>query len=125
MTDRRIEELVSKLLRVGVTLAGSVVFAGGVYYLARHGSEAANYRVFHGAENVDRSVGRIVPAALGLRARSVIQLGIVLLIATPIARVAFSLVAFAMEKDRTYMIVTAIVLAILTYSLVSGAVHAG
>ena len=56
------------------------------------------------------------------RGRGVIQLGLLLLIATPIARVAFSVVGFALERDRMYVVFTLIVLAILLYSLLgSGA----
>ena len=46
-----------------------------------------------------------------------IQLGLLLLIATPVARVAFSLVAFIRQRDRTYIVITTIVLGLLLYSL--------
>jgi uncharacterized membrane protein len=56
------------------------------------------------------------------RGRSLIQLGLLLLIATPIARVVFSIVGFAIERDRMYVAFTLIVLAVLLYSLLgSGA----
>jgi uncharacterized membrane protein len=58
-----------------------------------------------------------VQSALALEGRGLIQLGLLLLIATPIARVAFSIVAFALEKDRMYVGFTAIVLTILLYSI--------
>ncbi len=51
-----------------------------------------------------------------------IQLGLLLLIATPIARVAFSVVGFAIERDRMYVVFTLIVLAILLYSLLGSGV---
>jgi uncharacterized membrane protein len=51
------------------------------------------------------------------RGRGLIQLGLLFLIATPIARVAFSIVGFAIERDRMYVVFTLIVLAILLYSL--------
>ena len=51
---------------------------------------------------------------------SIVQLGVVLLIATPIARVAFTLVAFAIQRDRTYVIITLIVLGLLLYGLLFG-----
>ncbi len=123
VTDRSIERMVSVLLRTGVLLAGSVVLAGGIYYLARHGNETVDYRTFHGQPSIDRIVGEIVRGAIQLRGRSIIQLGILLLIATPIARVAFSLVGFALEGDRKYVAITSIVLGILLYSLISGAVQ--
>ncbi len=124
VSDRSIERLVSVLLRTGVLVSGAVVLGGGLYYLLRHGGEAADYHTFHGQPSVDRSVAEIVKSAFALRPRSIIQFGVLLLIATPIARVAFSLVGFALEKDRTYVVITAIVLAVLLYSLISGAVQA-
>jgi uncharacterized membrane protein len=123
ITDASIERMVSVLLRTGVVISGVIVFFGGMYYLARHGYERADYRTFHGEPSIDRLAGQIFAGALAFRGRSIIQLGLLLLIATPIARVAFSLVAFALERDRTYVVITAIVLTILLYSLISGALQ--
>jgi uncharacterized membrane protein len=123
ITDLTIERIVSVLLRTGVVISGLIVFLGGVYYLVRHGHEYADHRTFHGEPSVDRIAGQIIAGAMALRARSIIQLGLLVLIATPIARVAFSLVAFALERDRTYVVITAIVLMVLLYSLVSGALQ--
>lgn len=123
ITDTGIERLVSVLLRTGVLLSGVIVLAGGLYYVARHGGETADYHTFRGQPSIDRIVIQIVGGALALRARSIIQFGILVLIATPIARVAFSLVGFAFERDRAYVTITAIVLAILLYSLISGAMR--
>ncbi len=122
-TDERIEQVVSILLRTGVLIAGAVVFVGGIYYFARHASEPVNYRTFHGEPEVDRILHRIVAGAFTLRGRSIIQLGVVLLLATPIARVAVSLVGFALQRDWTYVLITAIVLGVLLYSLVGGALQ--
>lgn len=117
ITDERIEIIVANLLRTGVLLSASVVLFGGIGYLLHHGHEIANYHEFHGAPEQYRNLAGTVHAAIHFDWRAVIQFGLLLLIATPVARVAFSLMAFALEKDRTYMIVTAIVLAILIYSL--------
>jgi uncharacterized membrane protein len=68
-------------------------------------------------------VGQILAGAVALRARSIIQLGLLILIATPIARVAFSFIGFALERDRSYLFITAIVLTILLYSLINGALQ--
>jgi len=70
---------------------------------------------------VHRIIGQIAASAFALRAQSVIQLGILALIATPILRVAVSLVGFAMERDVKYVGITALVLALLLYSLIEGA----
>jgi uncharacterized membrane protein len=116
-TDKTIEEIVGNLLRVGVSLSAFVVSMGAVIYLARHGREPANYRVFHGEPSDLRSLSGIVRDAFHLRDRGIIQLGLLLLIATPVARVAFSIWGFAEEHDRLYMIFTGIVLIVLLYSL--------
>jgi uncharacterized membrane protein len=123
VNDRSIELMVSNLLRTGVTIAGLVVLAGGIYFVLRHGNEPADFGTFHGAAAADRIVGEIVASAFALRARSIIQLGVLLLIATPVLRVALSLVGFALERDWHYVVITAIVLGVLLYSLISGALH--
>ena len=120
-TDHRVETIVGNLLRVGVILSALIILAGGVVFLARHGTEPANYRIFRGEPSDLRQVRGIVRTAVGLRGRGIIQLGLLLLIATPIARVAFSLFGFAEEKDRMYMAFTGIVLIILLYSLIGTA----
>jgi len=123
MTDRSIERTLSVLLRAGVLLSGLIVLAGGAYYLAAHGGEPANYGVFAGQPAADRIIGKIVAGAFAWRAPSVIQLGILALIATPILRVAVSLVGFAIERDAKYVGITALVLTLLLYSLFEGARH--
>jgi uncharacterized membrane protein len=122
VTDQSIERMISKLLLAGVLASGVIVLSGGIYYVLRHASETTNFHTFHGQPSVDRLAGQILGGVIALRARSIIQFGILVLIATPILRVAVSLVGFALEGDRRYVIVTTVVLAVLLYSLVSGAV---
>ena len=119
-TDQRVEELIGTLLRVGVALAAAVVLFGGTVYLVRHGLAAPQYHVFMGEPTDLRTISGIVKDALTFRGRGLIQLGLLLLIATPIARVAFSVVAFAIQGDRLYVVVALIVLAVLIYSLTGG-----
>ncbi len=115
--DLRIEIIIGTLLRTGVILAASVVLLGGVLYLVRHGHEIASYRTFHGEPESLKSPKDIVHGVFGVKAQAIIQLGLLLLIATPVARVAFSAVAFAIEHDYMYVVITLIVLAVLSYSL--------
>jgi uncharacterized membrane protein len=117
--DLRIEIIIGTLLRTGVILAAAVVLFGGVLYLVRHGHEIPDYRTFHGEPESLKSPKDIVHGAFGMSARAIIQMGLLLLIATPVARVAFSAVAFAIEHDYMYVVITLIVLAILSYSLFS------
>ena len=117
--DLKIEIIIGTLLRTGVILAASVVLFGGVLYLVRHGHEVANYSTFHGEPESLKSPKDIVHGVFEVSARAIIQLGLLLLIATPVARVAFSAVAFAIEHDHMYVVITLIVLAVLSYSLFS------
>ena len=105
---------------MGVTLAAAVVLFGGTVYLVRHGCAAPQYHVFVGEPTDLRTVSGIVKDALAFRGRGLIQLGLLLLIATPVARVAFSVAAFAIQRDRLYVVVTLIELAVLMYSLTGG-----
>jgi uncharacterized membrane protein len=116
-TDRKVEDLVGSLLRAGVFLAALIVFCGAIVYLAKHGAEAADYRVFHGEPNQLRTISGVLREALAFQGRGIIQLGLLLLIATPVARVALSIIGFAAERDRMYAGFGVIVLLILLYSL--------
>jgi uncharacterized membrane protein len=115
--DQRLERVISVVLRTGVMLSAAIVFLAGVCYMIRHGNEVANYHVFQSTPKEYRSVGAIVHAMGPSDCRAIIQFGLLLLIATPIARVAFSLVGFALERDWTYVVITSIVLAVLIYSI--------
>lgn len=119
-TEHQIEQLVGNLLRYGVLLATTVVLVGGILYLIRHGGEAPHYQFFRDEPSAFRTPEGVATAALAGRRRGIIQLGLLLLIATPVARVALSLLAFVRQRDFTYIIVTAIVLAGLLYSLIPG-----
>jgi uncharacterized membrane protein len=116
-TDQRVALLVGSLLRYGVLLAATVVATGGLLYLARHGGEPVTYHVFHGEPHALRNIPGIISSVSGFGARGIIQLGLLLLIATPVARVAFSALGFLLERDRMYVVVTLIVLTTLLYSL--------
>jgi len=116
-TDQRIENMVGNLLRAGVMTAAGVVLLGGLIYLIRHGRDHADYRVFRGEPSDLRNLSGMIHSALGFHGRGIIQLGLLLLIATPVARVALALWGFAEERDRMYVTFTAIVLVILLYSL--------
>jgi uncharacterized membrane protein len=120
-TDKTIEDDIGRLLQAGVFLSAFVVFCGACIYLVRHGRSPVDYHTFHSLPPDSRTVAGIVRGALSLRGRGIIQLGLLLLIATPIARVAFSILGFAEERDRMYVLFAAIVLAVLLYSLIGSA----
>src|SRR5216110_3944629 len=118
-TDQRVEDIIGNLLRAGVILSALVVFVGAIVYLARHGQEPADYRIFRGEPSDLRHISGIVRDAFAFQGRGIIQLGLLLLIATPVARVAFSIFGFMAEKDRLYAVFAMIVCMVLLYSLVA------
>jgi uncharacterized membrane protein len=121
MDDHRLENMIGQFLRAGVLLAAATVFAGGVLYLARHHANAANFHTFVAGGADMRSVSGILRAAGQGSSVAIMQVGLLLLILTPITRVAIAVVGFLLEKDRLYAVVSLIVLGILAFSLV----HAG
>lgn len=118
--QHRVEQAMGMLLRIGVLSAALVAGVGGAWFLMQHGASAADYGTFRGEASQLNSIGAIVTGAFQGQSRAIVQLGLLLLIATPIARVFFSLVAFVLQRDRLYTIVTSIVLAVLLFSLIFG-----
>ncbi|MFB2895856.1 DUF1634 domain-containing protein [Aerosakkonemataceae cyanobacterium BLCC-F50] len=118
-TDQQIDITISALLRVGVTLAAAIVIVGGILYLIHNGHSIPEDHVFRGEPADLRQVPGVLNEVLALHGRGIIQLGILLLILTPVARVAFSVFAFWQQRDRLYIIVTLIVLVILVHGLLS------
>jgi uncharacterized membrane protein len=111
MTDQRMDQIIAKLLRAGIVVAATLVLAGGIAYVASSGRTTPDYTQFH-PDLRGLSALRTLPWPERL-----IEAGLLVLIATPVARVVFSLAAFAIEGDRMYMCFTAIVLAVLLYSI--------
>lgn len=117
LNNKQVEIFIGQVLRTGVLLASFVTVIGFGIYLAGHAAVAPHYHTFHSVSGVLRSVHQLVPAAFHGNPLAIIQLGVLLLIATPVARVAFLVGAFALERDRLYVIVSGLVLVILLYSI--------
>jgi uncharacterized membrane protein len=98
--------------------SGLLVAVGGAVYLSRHALEQPSYHAFESEPEFLRSVHGIVTDAMTFDGRGVIQLGLLVLIATPIARVLFSVVGFVRQRDWLYVSITAVVLALLAVSLI-------
>jgi uncharacterized membrane protein len=119
LTDKEMETEIGQMLRIGVSLSAVVVFLGGVLYL-RSERGVPDYVHFHAMADRLRTIRGVLHGVARFDAASVIQLGIFLLIATPVVRVMLCVVGFARQRDRLYVGVSALVLAILSYSLVAG-----
>jgi uncharacterized membrane protein len=118
--EARFEQFLGNLLRAGVLLSASVVLLGSVLYLVRHGAEPRGDEVFRSEPSGLRHPLEVVENAVRLDDRAIIQLGLLLLVATPVARVIFSVFGFLRDRDFTYVTLTLIVLAVLVYSLFFG-----
>jgi uncharacterized membrane protein len=116
--DQRVERAIGALLQAGVVLAALVTLVGIVLYLGAEGRRLADSRVFRGEPFDLRSASAIVAGALAGHRDAIVQAGVLILIATPVARVVLSLLAFAVRRDRTYVLVTLAVLAVLLWGLV-------
>lgn len=117
MDDRHLETIIGNLLRAGVLLAAAIVSVGGVLYLFQHHSDTVRYQKFTAGGDDVRTLAGIVRSASHMNSEGLIQLGLLLLIATPVARVALAVVGFSLERDRMYVAVSVLVLGILVFSL--------
>jgi uncharacterized membrane protein len=117
MNDQRLENIIGQLLRAGVLLAAVIVFAGGVGLLIQHPHERVDYQHFVAGGPDIRTVRGIAHSAFTLESRGIIQFGLLLLIATPVARVVMAVIGFSLERDWMYVVVSAIVFAVLLASL--------
>jgi len=115
--EQKLEALIANLLRAGVVASAFLVLAGAVLYLMKSPWARVSYRSFHGEPQQLKTAHGVVRYAFSGNALGIMQLGLLLLIATPIARVISSAVAFALEGDRMYLLFTLLVLAVLLYSL--------
>src|SRR5665647_1632830 len=116
--DKNLEILMGNMLRYGVLISGLFVFSGAVLYLVQHGSEVPQYHLFSGEPYRLIHLRQIFKNAVEGHAKSIIQFGLLFLIATPIARIIFSIIGFIIEKDYLYVAITTIVLLVIISSLV-------
>lgn len=107
---RQAELIISNVLRGGVLLSAAIIALGVVLFYARYltGDSPAN-----AATTFPASLGQVGAGLAHGNPLAVITLGLLILLATPVFRVAVSIVAFALERDQQYVIITLIVLAIL------------
>ena len=113
--DRRMEIIMGRLLQVGVLLASFVMLIGGILYVRQHHAGIPDYKVFKSEPQELRHIGGVMRGVVAGDPAAFIQLAVLLLIATPVARVVFALIAFGMERDKLYVGVSALVLAVLLF----------
>lgn len=119
-TDPEIDRRMGRLLQVGVMTAAGLMLIGGIIYLFVMPEPRPQYSLFHPAAESFRSIPKMFRDAFHGRAGALIQVGTLLMIATPVARVAFCVYAFARSHDTRYVTVSTIVLALLLYGILFG-----
>ncbi|HVZ56051.1 MAG TPA: DUF1634 domain-containing protein [Chitinophagaceae bacterium] len=118
--DKDIEASLGSLLRGGVLLSSAIVLLGGVLYLLRRGGMEPEYHTFRGLYQPFHTLPEVWTGIWQGKGQAIIQAGVILLIATPIARIVFSIIGFARERDRLYILIALIVLGIIMTSLLLG-----
>jgi uncharacterized membrane protein len=123
---RRFELLISEILRIGVTVSlGTILVGLGLMFIHHPDylrSSANLARLTHPGAALPHSLREVLEGVGMLRGQAVVALGLILLILTPILRVAVSIAAFAAERDRVFVIVTSVVLAILLIAFFLGGI---
>jgi uncharacterized membrane protein len=114
--------VIGRVLRYGVILSGLIIILGTIGLAVSKGTTDTGGFLIYNASTVPHDGIDVSPTGLlhGLAtfsAFSWIELGVVVLIATPVSRVLISVFLFAAEKDRLYVLITAVVLAILLFSI--------
>ena len=117
MTDDKLESMIGAILRTGVLAAALVVGVAGFFYLIQFHGNVVQYGKFEMEGSDLRTLTGIVRSSLRFRSDAIIQLGLLILIATPIARVALAAVGFGLERDYLYVAVSILVLTILLFGL--------
>jgi uncharacterized membrane protein len=121
---RKVELAISNLLRIGVGTSLLIVFVGTVVTFAHHPHYLSSRRdlvrlTTPGAE-FPHSVPSVIRGVEHSQGRALVMAGLLLLIATPVLRVAVSVLAFVYQRDRTFVIITSVVLTLLLASFVLG-----
>ena len=114
--------LIGNLLRYGVILSAAIILVGTVQLLLVNGFREVSQLVIYNPNqlphgNFDPGLGHMVAGLASFDPQSTIELGVLVLLATPAARVLLSVFLFAEEGDRTYVYITGIVLILLLFSM--------
>ena len=121
---RAVELLISRLLRAGVVTSLAVIVSGTVLSFVHHpeylSSPPALPRLTSPGAAILRTPRDVLQGLIHLRGQAVVVVGLLLLVATPVLRVAVSILGFVYERDPAFVAVTSVVLALLILSFILG-----
>jgi len=118
--DADMQLIIGWILRIGVISSMVIVVIGGIVFVYRHGHSIPDYRTFRKVPDFISSPMGVLEGVIHWKGQAIIQLGIMLLIATPVLRVVFSAIGFMMERDRLYTFISLLVLFIIIMSAITG-----
>ncbi len=117
LNDEQVEGLIGQVLRIGTTVSCGITFIGLCIFMVHNARAIPHYHIFLSSLGQFYGPSQLMQHVMQGQATALIELGILILIATPVARVAFLVIAFALERDHMYVGVSALVLVILLYSI--------
>ena len=108
--------VLARIVIAGIFISAAAMALGMAIFLFYHGENAPGDHLFRGEPMCLRDPVDIARAALKGDDRSFIQLGVLLLLASPFFRVTSAALGYVLNKDVLYAAVSATVLCILTIS---------
>jgi uncharacterized membrane protein len=122
-----VELMISRLLRAGVSLSFCVIALGTVISFGHHPDYFSSHQALSTLASpkatFPRTTSEVLQGILHLQGKAIVIAGLFLLIATPVMRVAVSIVAFAIDRDWMFVAITTLVLALLVLSFFLGGVE--
>jgi uncharacterized membrane protein len=114
--------VIGNVLRYGVLTSGLVTFIGVLRLALTSSYSDISSMLVYNPDTIPHSIfsftlGGLLTGLASFDPYSLIELGVILLIATPVSRVSISVFLFAAEKDRLYVLITAVVLTLLLFSM--------
>lgn len=127
----RMELAISYVLRGGVLLSAAVILVGILLFavtrdtgyarlLPHHLQDLLMYHAGSGPGFFPTRPSAVLAGSLTGKPFAIIGLGLMVLITTPVVRVALSVLFFLAQRDRLYVAITLFVLGVLGLSLLSG-----
>jgi uncharacterized membrane protein len=120
MRDERIQKILAHVMLGGVLLAAAILGVGLAWFLVTSGGSPPGDHLFRGEPKYLQNPISMIRRAFDFdgvgERRSLIMIGVTLLLINPLIRVAFAALGFAAQKDRLYATISLLVLAVLVFS---------
>jgi len=113
-TDK-IERAIGVLLLIGTTLSAALVLCGGMMYLWQHGGENMQTELLI-SDNYSVNIRQIWRIAISMTPLGIIEVGLIVLVATQILRVGLLVWFYTVMRDFRFTIISLFIFVILVYS---------